>query len=91
MGINPITALLYALGALSVMFAAAWGRAIAGVRRESKGPATPATDVRFPTPFQLAIGFAHARGRHHTCRHFLMTQCRLTAKYDRLSYAGKAQ
>ncbi|PYR77328.1 MAG: permease [Acidobacteria bacterium] len=57
MGINPITALLYALGALSVMFAAAWGRAIAGVRRESKGPATPATDVRFPTPFQLAIGF----------------------------------
>ncbi|PYR61343.1 MAG: permease [Acidobacteria bacterium] len=57
MGLNPITALLYALGALSVMFAAAWGRAIAGVRRESKGPATPATDVRFPTPFQLAIGF----------------------------------
>ena len=43
-----------------------------------------------PAKFQ-EIGFAHARGRHHTCRHFLMTQCRLTAKYDRLAHAGEAQ
>ena len=57
MGINPITALLSALGVLSVAFAAAWGRAIAAVRRERPAAPAPATDVRFPTPFQIGIGF----------------------------------
>ncbi len=57
MGINPITALLSALGVLSLAFAAAWGRAIAAVRRERPAAQGPATDVRFPTPFQIGIGF----------------------------------
>ena len=39
----------------------------------------------------LEIGFGHTRRYHHTGRHFFMAQARFTAKYDRLSYAGKAQ
>jgi uncharacterized membrane protein YfcA len=57
MNINPISGLLSVLGVLSVAFSAAWGRAIAVVRREPAAAAAPATDVRFPTPFQIAIGF----------------------------------
>ncbi len=56
-GVNPISALLSALGALTLTYIALWGRAIAAVRRQG-GPsrATPATDARFPTPFQIGLG-----------------------------------
>jgi len=57
---NPITALLSALGALSVAFAAIWAFAVAAARRTTSGSAdaNPATDARFPTPLQIAVGFA---------------------------------
>ena len=57
---NPITALLTALGALSVAFAALWAWAVASARRASgnaAGAANPALDARFPSPLQIAIGF----------------------------------
>ncbi len=55
---NPITALLAALGALSVAFVGLWARAVATARRTQRGApqADPATDARFPTPLQMAVG-----------------------------------
>jgi uncharacterized membrane protein YfcA len=55
---NPITALLAALGALSVAFVGLWARAVAGARRTEPGApqADPATDARFPTPLQIGVG-----------------------------------
>jgi uncharacterized membrane protein YfcA len=52
---NPITGLLTALGALTVAYVALWGRAVARVR--GLGHSNEATDARFPTPFQILIGF----------------------------------
>jgi uncharacterized membrane protein YfcA len=57
MGIHPITALLSALGVLSVVYIAGWARAIAAVRRLSSREASPATDARFPTPGMIGLGF----------------------------------
>ncbi|HEX5476088.1 MAG TPA: sulfite exporter TauE/SafE family protein [Vicinamibacterales bacterium] len=54
---NPITALLSGLGALTAVFIAGWTRAIVAVRREHHATPTPATDARVPTPAQLGIGF----------------------------------
>jgi uncharacterized membrane protein YfcA len=57
---NPITALLTALGALSVVFTAMWAWTAAAARRASgnvSGVANPALDARFPTPLQIAVGF----------------------------------
>src|SRR5829696_9600925 len=56
---NPITALLAALGALSLAFAGLWAAAVASARRTSGGrvDGNPATDARFPTPLQIAVGF----------------------------------
>jgi uncharacterized membrane protein YfcA len=55
---NPITALLAALGALSVAFVGLWARAVATARRTRRGApqVDPATDARFPTPLQTAVG-----------------------------------
>jgi uncharacterized membrane protein YfcA len=53
---NPITALLTALGALTVVYIGGWTKAVAAARRTATGDANPATDARMPTPFQLALG-----------------------------------
>ena len=50
---NPISALLAALGVLTTGYVAVWGNVIASVRREAP---SPATDARFPTPLALGIG-----------------------------------
>lgn len=52
---NPITALLVALGALSAAFTGGWIKVILDARR-SGSPSDPATDARFPTPLQIAVG-----------------------------------
>jgi uncharacterized membrane protein YfcA len=56
---NPITALLAALGALALAFAGLWASAVASARRTSGGrvEGNPATDARFPSPLQIAVGF----------------------------------
>ena len=55
---NPITALLTALGALTAVFVGLWGRAIAAARSTvaSGGALEPAADARFPTPLQTVVG-----------------------------------
>lgn len=53
---NPITALLAALAALTAVYVAAWGRMVAAVRGERGGMPSPATDARFPTPLSLGVG-----------------------------------
>ena len=55
---NPITALLTALGALTAFYVAAWSRAVVSVRRTASLPAPPhpATDARFPTALQIGVG-----------------------------------
>ncbi|HEY3884961.1 MAG TPA: hypothetical protein VGL62_07125, partial [Vicinamibacterales bacterium] len=54
---NPISALLVALGALTAFYAAAWGRIIVKIRGERGAVASPATDARFPTPLALGVGW----------------------------------
>jgi uncharacterized membrane protein YfcA len=55
---NPITALLTALGALTAVFVGLWGRAIAAARSTvtSGGALEPAAEARFPTPLQTVVG-----------------------------------
>jgi uncharacterized membrane protein YfcA len=53
---NPITALLVALGALTAVFVGAWTRAVVVARRVRDVEANPALDARFPTVLQLATG-----------------------------------
>jgi uncharacterized membrane protein YfcA len=55
---NPITALLTALGALTVVYIGGWGKAVLGSQSRSAAPpaAHPATDLRFPSLLQIAIG-----------------------------------
>jgi uncharacterized membrane protein YfcA len=53
---NPITALLTALGALTVVFVSGWVKALLAARSTPDGHANPATDARFPTPLQTGIG-----------------------------------
>ena len=55
---NPITALLTALGALTAVFVAFWGRAIAVTTGDTRGRGEPdpAVDARFPTPLQVGVG-----------------------------------
>jgi uncharacterized membrane protein YfcA len=52
---DPITALLGALCALTAAYIAGWGRAVALVRREHAAP-SPATDARMPTATMIGIG-----------------------------------
>jgi len=53
---NPITALLVALGVLTAVFVGAWSRIVVAVKREPGGAASPATDARVPTPLSLGVG-----------------------------------
>jgi uncharacterized membrane protein YfcA len=53
---NPITALLGALAALTAVFVGAWARVIAAVRGERGTAASAATDARFPTPLSIGVG-----------------------------------
>ena len=56
MGINPLIALQTALGALTAVFITGWASAVLALRRVGSVEPSPATDARWPTPFQLAIG-----------------------------------
>ncbi len=53
---NPITALLVALGVLTAVFVSAWGRIVVALKHEPGGVASPATDTRLPTPVSLGVG-----------------------------------
>jgi uncharacterized membrane protein YfcA len=52
---NPISALLVALAALTVVYVAGWVTAVMTVRREGAAP-SPATDVGAPSPLSLGTG-----------------------------------
>jgi uncharacterized membrane protein YfcA len=55
---NPISALLTALGALTVVYIGGWGKAVLGSQSRVGAPpgADPATDFRFPSLLQIALG-----------------------------------
>jgi uncharacterized membrane protein YfcA len=53
---NPITALLAALAALTAVYVGAWARIVAAVRGASGAAASPATDARVPTPLSVGVG-----------------------------------
>lgn len=53
---NPITALLWALGALTAIYVISWIQHILAVRGEPAAAASPATDARVPTPLSLSVG-----------------------------------
>jgi uncharacterized membrane protein YfcA len=55
---NPINVLLTALGALTVLFVGGWSKTVVAARSTgtSVTAGNPATDARFPTVVQLAIG-----------------------------------
>ena len=57
MGMNPITALLSALGVLTAVYIAGWARAVAAVRGLVGREPSPATDARFPTVPMIGLGF----------------------------------
>ncbi len=53
---HPITALMSALGALTVVFVTGWARAVMAVRSLGAREPSPATDARFPGPLHILIG-----------------------------------
>ena len=53
---NPITALLTALGGLTVVFTGLWARAVMAARQLPDRAGSPATDARFPSALQIGIG-----------------------------------
>jgi uncharacterized membrane protein YfcA len=53
---NPISALLAALAALTTLFVAGWTRAVMSLRRQPGGTASPATDTRLPNATQIGVG-----------------------------------
>ena len=55
---NPIHVLLAALGGLTAVFVGAWSHTVRTARRAAgaTGPANPATDARFPSALQIALG-----------------------------------
>jgi len=53
---NPISALLAALGGLTVVFVGGWTKAVMAARRLPGGQESPATDARFPSGVQIGIG-----------------------------------
>jgi uncharacterized membrane protein YfcA len=53
---NPITALLTALAALTAVYVGAWVKAVAAVRGERGSAASPATDARLPNPLSIGVG-----------------------------------
>jgi uncharacterized membrane protein YfcA len=57
MGLHPITALMSALGVLTAVYVAGWGRAVMAVRSLAGREPSPATDARFPAPIMIVLGF----------------------------------
>ncbi len=53
---NPITALLAALAALTAVYVGAWARMVAAIRGTGAAADSPATDARFPTPLSIGVG-----------------------------------
>ena len=53
---NPITGLLAALGALTVVYLAGWATAVSRAVQSQRG-SSDATDARFPNALQIALGF----------------------------------
>jgi uncharacterized membrane protein YfcA len=53
---NPITALLTALGALTVVFVGGWTRVVLSARQRGRGGSDPATDARVPSVLQVGVG-----------------------------------
>jgi uncharacterized membrane protein YfcA len=53
---NPITGLLAALGALTVVYLAGWATAVSRAVQGQRG-GSHATDARFPNALQIALGF----------------------------------
>ena len=53
---NPITGLLAALAALTVVFVGGWAKAVMAVRGERGGAASPATEVGAPPGLSLPVG-----------------------------------
>jgi uncharacterized membrane protein YfcA len=53
---HPITGLLTALGALTVVYIGGWARAVMAARDVPAAQQSPATEARFPTPFQILLG-----------------------------------
>jgi uncharacterized membrane protein YfcA len=53
---NPITALLSALGVLSAAYVGLWTKEVIASRRMSGAEQSPATDARFPTAEQIGVG-----------------------------------
>jgi uncharacterized membrane protein YfcA len=53
---NPITALLAALGALTALFVGLWTKVVVDARKTSAGASDPATDARFPSALQIGVG-----------------------------------
>ena len=53
---NPISALLVALGVLTAVYVGAWAKIVASARRERGATDAPATDARFPTPLSTGVG-----------------------------------
>lgn len=54
--VNPITGLLAALGALTVVYVGGWAKYIVAARRQPAGADSPATDSRPPSVFQIGLG-----------------------------------
>lgn len=52
---NPINALLTALGVLTAVFVGLWAQLAIAARRQF-GPGTPATETGAPNPFQIVLG-----------------------------------
>jgi uncharacterized membrane protein YfcA len=53
---HPITGLLTALGALTLVYIAGWAKYAMAARRRAGGDQSPATDARFPSLFQIVLG-----------------------------------
>jgi uncharacterized membrane protein YfcA len=53
---NPITALLWALGVLTAVYVVSWMLSILAVKGERGVDASPATDARVPTPLSMGVG-----------------------------------
>lgn len=53
---NPITALLTTLGALTVVFVGGWTWMVSKARQTGTASGDPASDARFPTPLQMGVG-----------------------------------
>ena len=56
MSVQPIAALLWALGAFTAVYIAIWSQATLAARRLGAAAQSPAADARFPTALHLGLG-----------------------------------